>query len=301
MTKIGYLGGGNMAQAMVKRLLAAGHDVTLYNRTLDKVRNLEALGAKLARTPREAAEGAEMVFASVTDDAASRTVWTGPDGALSANLAPGALIVEHSTMSHDWVLELCRIVREKGLRYVDCPVAGRPDAAAAGQLAVFVGADKEDLEKIRPLVTPLSKEIFHFGAPGTGTAFKLIYNVLGVVQIVGLAEALSAAEAAGIDLRTAAQALANGNTGSGHVRKHGPFMAENEHEDPPGFTAAGRIKDLTYGIGLEEALGEDPVMGRAALGAYQKMVDLGMAKAADSMIIDAVRERRKGAKQLQKA
>jgi 3-hydroxyisobutyrate dehydrogenase len=293
MKRIGYLGGGRMAQAMVSRLLAAGHKVTVYNRTLDRIRPLEAAGAGLAATPREAAEGAEIVFASVTDVKASRAVWMGPEGALSADLPPGTLVVEHSTLSREWVLELCRIVRERGLRYVDCPVAGRPDAAAAGQLAIFAGAEKADLEEIRPLITPLSKEIFHFGAPGTGTAFKLIYNVLGVVQIAGLAEALSAAEAAGIDLKTAARAICNGNTGSPHVKKHAPFMAEGVHEDPPGFTGAGRLKDLTYGIGLEEELGEDPLVGRAALAVYRHMVQLDLADSADSMVIDTVRMRRR--------
>ena len=290
--KIGYLGGGRMAQAMISRLLPAGHQVTVYNRTLDRVRNLEAAGATLAATPREAAAGADIVIASVTDEAASRAVWLGRDGALSADLTPGTLIVEHSTLPQSWVVELARIARDRGLRYVDCPVAGRPDAAAKGQLAIFAGADKADLDAIRPLIEPLSKEIFLFGPPGTGTAFKLIYNLLGVVQIAGLAEALSAAEAAGIDLKTAARAFANGNTGSGHVIKHGPFMAEGEHEDPPGFTAAGRIKDLTYGLALETGLGEDPIVGRAALLVYKHMIDLGLAEAADSRVIDAVRSRR---------
>ena len=293
MTKIGYLGGGNMAQAMVTRLLAAGHQVTLYNRTLDKVRNLEAAGARLARTPREAAEGAEMVFASVTDVTASKAVWLWADGALSADLKPGTLIVEHSTLAHEWVLELSELVRGRGLRYVDCPVAGRPDAAAAGQLAIFAGGDAADIEEIRPLITPLSKEIFHFGPAGTGTAFKLIYNVLGVVQIVGLAEALSSAEAAGIDLRTAARAFMNGNTGAPHVKKHAPFMASGEHEDPPGFTAAGRVKDMTYGIALEEKLGEEPLVNRAALAVYQKMIDALGPGTADSKVIDAIRLRRR--------
>lgn len=293
MTKIGYLGGGNMAQAMVSRLLAAGHDVTLYNRTLDKVRNLEAAGARLAATPREAAAGAEIVFASVTDVTASKAVWLGEDGALEADLAPGTLIIEHSTLAHEWVLELDGIVRGRGLRYGDCPVAGRPDAAAAGQLAIFFGGEAEDLERIRPLITPLSKEIFHFGPAGTGTAFKLIYNTLGVVQIVGLAEALSAAESAGIDLETAARAIINGNTGSPHMRKHAPFMAKGEHEDPPGFTASGRIKDTSYGVALEEKLGEEPLVARAALLVYRKMAEAGMADEADSRIIDAVRMRRR--------
>ena len=258
MSKIGYLGGGRMAQAMISRLLPAGHQVTVYNRTLDRVRNLEKAGARLASTPREAATGADIVIASVTDEAASRAVWLGEDGALSADLPAGTLVVEHSTLPHEWVLELAGIAKSCGLRYVDCPVAGRPDAAAKGQLAIFAGAEKADLDAIEPLIKPLSKEIFLFGPPGTGTAFKLIYNLLGVVQIAGLAEALSAAEAAGIDLGTAARALSNGNTGSGHVIKHAPFMASGEHEDPPGFTAAGRIKDLSYGVSPGNGIGRRP-------------------------------------------
>lgn len=296
MTKIGYLGGGRMAQAMVGRLLPAGHRVTIYNRTLDKIRHLEAAGARLAATPREAAEGAEIVFSSVTDEAASRSVWAGRDGALSADLAHGTLIVEHSTLPHAWVMELCGTVQAKGSRYVDCPVAGRPDAAAAGELAIFGGAAKADFDAIIPLIRPLSKELFLFGPPGTGTAFKLIYNLFGVVQIAGLAEALSAAEAVGIDLEIAARAIMNGNTGSPHVKKHAPFMASGKHEDPPGFTAAGRLKDLTYGVGLEEALGEAPLLGRAALAVYRHMGELGMSEAADSMVIDAIRKRRAGTK-----
>ncbi len=126
MARIAYLGGGNMGQAMARRLLAAGHSVTLYNRTLDKVKPLEALGAKLAKTPREAVAGAEIIFASVTDDAASRSIWLGDDGALAAKLPPRTLVVEHSTMSHDWVMELSGKVRAAGLRYVDCPVADGP-------------------------------------------------------------------------------------------------------------------------------------------------------------------------------
>lgn len=288
VTKIAYLGGGNMAQGMASRLLAAGHAVTMYNRTPDKLRHLAALGATIARTPRDAADGAAMVFASVTDDAASRAVWAGPDGALNAALAPGALVVEHSTLSHDWVLELIQKVRARGLRYVDCPVAGRPDAAAAGQLIVFAGAEAADLEAIRPMIQPISKEIFHFGPPGSGTAFKLIYNLMGVAQIVALAEGLAAAQAAGIDVKTAARAFANGNTGSPHVLRHGAFMSQASHEDPPAFTARGRLKDSTYGVQLEEKLGQSPGVGRAAMAAYQRMVDLGMGAAADSRLIEVI-------------
>ena len=152
---------------------------------------------------------------------------------------------------------------------------------AAGSYTVTLYKNADDAKA--------NKELFHFGPVGSGTAFKLIYNLMGVVQIVALAEGLAAAEAAGVDPRVAAKAFARGNTGSGHVVKHGPFMAEGVHEDPPGFTARGRVKDSTYGVQLEEKLGLCPRVGRAALAAYQEMVDLGMGADADSRLIDVVK------------
>lgn len=289
MTAVAYLGGGRMAQAMADRLLDAGHSITMYNRTPAKLAALAERGVAVASSPAAAVEGASVVFSSVTNDDASEAVWMGEAGAFSGALAPGTIVVEHSTMSYDWVLELSAAAAARGLRYVDCPVAGRPDAAAAGDLIVFAGAAAGDLDEIRPMLEPISREIFRFGDPGAGTAFKLIYNLMGVSQIVALAEGLAAAERAGIDLTTAATAFAHGNTGSGHVIKHGPFMAEGVHEDPPGFTPAGRVKDSGYGVALEERLGIHPRVGRAALETYQRMVDAGLADVADSRLIDFVR------------
>jgi 3-hydroxyisobutyrate dehydrogenase len=289
VSSIAYLGGGRMAQAMCDRLLQAGHSITMYNRTPSKLADLAARGVRVEATPAAAVAGATVVFSSVTNDDASRAVWTGVDGAFTGDMPAGTIVVEHSTMSYDWVLELAERAAERGLRYVDCPVAGRPDAAAAGDLIVFGGAAEADLEAVRPMLEPISREIFRFGPPGSGTAFKLIYNLMGVSQIVALAEGLAAAERAGIDLTTAATAFAHGNTGSGHVIKHGPFMAEGIHEDPPGFTPAGRVKDSGYGVELEERLGITPRVGRAALETYQLMVADGLADVADSRLIDFVR------------
>lgn len=289
---IAFLGAGHMAHGMIGRLLGAGFEVTVYNRSIEKVRPLEALGARAASTPREAARGANVVFASLSDDAASRSVWTGPDGVLSADVSDRMIAIECSTLSHGWVLELGGTVRSRGLRYIDCPVAGRPYAAAAGQLVVFAGAEAADLEEVRPLLAPLSKDIFHFGPVGSGTAFKLIYNLMGATHIAALAEGLAAAEAAGIDLLSAARAFSTGATGSPHVVRHAAFMAEGHHEDPPAFTARGRLKDSTYGVQLAEKLGCQAVLGRATVALFEQMVEAGMAAAADSRLIEAVRARR---------
>jgi len=290
---IAFLGAGRMAHGMIGRLLGAGFEVTVYNRTIDKVRPLEALGARPASTPREAARGAHVVFASVSDDAASRAVWTGPDGALSASASERAIAIECSTLSYNWVLELAASARRQGFRYVDCPVAGRPYAAAAGQLVVFAGADPGDLEEVKPLLAPLSKEIFHFGPAGSGTAFKLIYNLMGATQIAALAEGLAAAEAIGVDPLAAARAFSTGATGSPHVVRHAALMAEGRHEDPPAFTGRGRLKDSSYGVQLTEQLGCQAVLGRATVAVFEQMVDTGMGGAADSRLIDVVRAARR--------
>ena len=112
MAKIGFLGAGTMGSRMVPNLLKGGHGVTVYNRTLEKARLLENLGAKLATTPREAADGADAIIAIVTDDAASRAVWIGKDGAMEGKPKAGALAIESSTVSNDWIMELSRLVQE---------------------------------------------------------------------------------------------------------------------------------------------------------------------------------------------
>ncbi|MEW5984546.1 MAG: NAD-binding protein [Acidobacteriota bacterium] len=129
---------------------------------------------------------------------------------------------------------------------------------------------------------------------GSGTAFKLIYNLMGATQIAALAEGLVAAEAAGIDPRTAARAISTGATGSPHVVRHAAFMADGNHEDPPAFTARGRIKDSTYGVEFTEQLGCQALLGRATIAVFSQMVAMGLREAADSRLVDAVRAGRKG-------
>ena len=289
MAKIAYIGVGNMGRAMILRLLKAGHEIAAYNRTREKARAVQDAGARLAATPAEAVEGADVVFSSVTNDEASRQVWTGPHGILAGNLRPNTLVAECSTLSHDWVTELARLVQAKGLRYVDCPVAGRPDAAEAGELRVYIGGSKEDLDELRPYIAPFSKKIFHFGPVGAGTAYKLIYNLLGVIQVASVAEAMVQCEAAGIDLHTAAEAFTLGYTGSKHVAHHSAVMAEGERGQAVGFSGKGRLKDSQYGVQFVKKLGRQALIGEAASQVFNQMVEVGMGEANDSELIDALR------------
>ena len=300
MAKIAYIGVGAMGQALTLRLLAAGHTVTAYNRSVEKTRRVQQAGAAIAPTARLAAQGAEAVFCSVTNDEASRAVWTGPDGVLSAEMPRSAFHIECSTLSHDWVLELAGLVTRRGFRYIDCPVSARPDAAEAGDLRLFVGANPADLAEARPLLESLGAKIqlFHFGPVGAGTAFKLIHNLNGAIQVAAIAEAMAQAEAAGIDLHVAAQGFAAGYGGSRHVKLHSAAMAEGKKGQEVAFSGRGRLKDAMYGIRLAEKLGRQAMVGKAAAEVWGQMINQGMGDANDSELIDALR-RRVGADKIQ--
>ena len=231
MSRIAFIGLGRMGTGMCGRLLEAGHDVTVSNRTPDKAAPLLASGAHWAATPREAAEDADAAFVMVSDDAASRSVWLGPEGVLTARLRPDGLAVECSTLSYDWVRELAAEVRSRGLRYVDAPVTGLPEAAASGRLTLLLGADPVDLAAAEPLLAPLSEQRLHFGDVGAGTAYKLIVNLIGAIQIASVAEGMALAERAGLDLDQVASAIASGQAASPQVVRNSRRMADEDHAE----------------------------------------------------------------------
>ena len=289
MAKIAFLGAGMMGQPMIRNFLSGGHEVTVYNRTLEKARPLEALGAVLASTPKEAASGVDVIISSLINDEASRSTWTGPDGALQGDLTAGAFAVECSTVSLKWVAELNELATAKGLRFLDCPVAGRPDVAEAGQLKIFAGGKSEDVKALAPVLASISKSVMHLGDVGSGITFKLIYNVMGAIHVAACAEGMFACEAAGIDLATAAEGFSTGATGSPHVARHSRYMAENRHEDPVQFSGHNRIKDVDYGIRLIESVGAQSIIGHATKIVFGQMVEIGMGDLNDSELIDALR------------
>ena len=289
MAKIAFLGAGTMGQPMIRNFLSSGHEVTVYNRTLEKARPLERLGAVLANTPKEAADGVDVIVSSLINDEASRVTWTGTTGALQADLKAGAYAIECSTVSLKWVAELNELATASGLNFLDCPVAGRPDVAEAGQLKIFAGGKAEDVEALRPVLASISKSVMYLGDVGSGITFKLIYNVMGAIHVAACAEGMFACEAAGIDLATAAEGFSTGATGSPHVARHSRYMAENKHEDPIQFSGRNRIKDVGYGIRLIESVGAQSVIGHATKEVFGQMVEHGMGDLNDSELIDALR------------
>lgn len=289
MAKIAFLGTGRMGSGMAARLLAAGHTVTVFNRSPEKAAELVSQGAVLARTPRAAAEHAEAIISMVADDTASHTVWLGEHGALSGDLAPGAFAIECSTLSRPWVSELSKHAAVHGLRYIDLPVTGLPDAAAAGELTLFAGADPDDLDAMRPLLQPLCTNIVHFGGIGAGTAYKLVQNLLGSVQIAATAEALRIAELAGLDLATVVDTLSRSVAASPIIVRVGRLMLDGVHDRDIAFTAALRLKDTRFGVELADSVAAPAALGHAAQDIFSRLVDAGHGDLNETKVIDILR------------
>jgi 3-hydroxyisobutyrate dehydrogenase-like beta-hydroxyacid dehydrogenase len=258
-----------MGHGMAGRYLDAGFTVVVWNRSKAKAEDLIARGARWATSPKDAAVDADAVVTMVADDAASRAVWLGPDGA-AATMKAGTLAIECSTVSHQHALDMARELRRRGLIYIDSPVTGLPDAAASGKLTLLVGAEPADLEQARPYLAPLSSTIRHFGPVGSGTVYKLINNLMGAIQIAGIAEGLAIAEQAGLDMKLVLEAVETGVAASPQVIRHSKRMAARNFAGAT-FTAALRHKDAAYAVALAESLlSAAPIMGRAAVEAYDR-------------------------------
>jgi len=288
MTRVALLGLGAMGRPMAVRLIEAGHNVCVYNRTPERAIALTDKGARVAVSPAEAADGAEIVVAIVADDGASRDIWTGPEGVLSGSPAPGAILIESSTLSQAWMLELAAKVAEAGYDFLDCPVTGGPDGAEAAKLTLLLGGDDTVIDRAWPTLRAYASRQIRFGDIGTGTAYKVMVNLMGAVQGAALAEGLIIAEKAGLDLSVVAEALSSGAVASPHVKNLARRMAEGDHEDVY-FSLGLRWKDADYGLRLADAVGASTEISNAARALYEETLGDFTGDENESVIVETVR------------
>jgi 3-hydroxyisobutyrate dehydrogenase len=278
-----------MGQGMANRLLDCGYQLNLYNRTASRAQALVRRGAQLYESPKDASQGVDAVISMVADDCASRTLWLEPDGILAADIATNGLAIECSTLSHDWVTDLSSRCKARGLRYIDAPVTGLPDVAAAGALTLLVGADADDLHSARDILNAVSRRIIRFGPIGAGTAYKLIINMMGAVQIASAAEGLAIAERAGLDLAVVADAIASSQAASPQVVRNTLRMVAQDHDENIVFTSALRLKDVEYAVRFARAIGIASPFGALAEGIYRRLCDMGYARLNESKVMDVCR------------
>lgn len=267
--RIAILGLGTMGMGMARNLLKAGFAVSAYNRTPAKAAPLGTLGADIAGTPADAAHDADIVISMLSDDDASRNTWTGEHGALSG-AKPGALLVESSTVTPAWIAELALLASERNLHLLDAPVTGSRLQAEGGQLTFLVGGDPAVLDRARPALAAMSKEIVLLGPLGSGARMKLINNFLAGVQVASLAEAMAWIERSGLDREQALKILCNGAPGSPLINTISARMVAANYD--VNFLLPLMRKDLHY----------------AAADAATLNLELRTAKTAETRFADAI-------------
>lgn len=251
--KVGFIGLGQMGSGMAARLLAAGQDLTVYNRTRAKAKALRDNGASVAETPADACSGADVVFTMLADDHAVEDVVFGEQGILRA-LPRGAVHVSSSTLSVDFTRRLAAAHAEAGQRFLAAPVFGRPDVAAAGGLFVVAGGEAETVAFVQPLLDAIGKRTFVMSdRPEAAALVKLSGNFLIASMIESVGEAMALVDRGGVDRHAYLELLTSTLFNAPVYKGYGKLIADRKFE-PVGFAAPLGQKDIRLALAAAEEL-----------------------------------------------
>ena len=288
MQSVAILGLGTMGFGMANNLLKAGFPLTVYNRTRAKAEPLAADGARIGISPADAARDADVILSMLSDDAASRSTWTGDTGALH-HAKPGAVLIESSTVTPGWITELAVLAEKQKLHLLDAPVTGSRAQAKAGQLNFLVGGDASILERIKPVLAAMSKEVIYLGPIGSGARMKLINNFLCGVQVASLAEGLTWIERSGLDRDQALNVLKHGAPGSPLFGAISERMVNATYE--VNFLLSLMRKDLGYAQADAATLGLDLRTAEIARARFTEAEQTGYAEKDMSAVVEPVRKK----------
>lgn len=283
---VALLGLGTMGSGMAANLLKAGFPLTVWNRTASKAQPFAEQGARIAQTPAEAADGAQIILSMLADDPASREAWLGSNGALAA-AAPGTILVESSTVSPACIAELGAAAHARGLELLDAPVTGSRAQAAAAQLSFLVGGAESALATVRPALEAMGKEVLHLGPLGSGAKLKLVNNFVCGVQVASLAEAIAWLERSGLDRDKALNFLKSGAPGSPVFAGLSARMTARDYT--VNFLLKLMTKDLQYAQDAAEEAGVDLTTAANARALFQQAIAQGHGDQDMSAVIEPLR------------
>lgn len=246
MSKIAFLGLGAMGSRMAVRLVQAGHQVTVWNRSTAATEALEKLGATVASTPRVAAVDAEFVIAMVRDDKASRFVWLDPEAGALAGMGPNAVAIDSSTLSRDWIMELGEVIAASGIPFLEAPVSGSRPQAEAGQLIYFVGGSEETAKRAELVLSAMGCSIHYVGALGSAAMTKLATNALLGIQVTAMAELIGILKRSGADAGRVLEAVAGTVVCSPFAKRAADSMLAGSFA--PQFPVELVAKDFEYAL-----------------------------------------------------
>lgn len=247
--KLTFLGLGAMGFPMAGHLQAAGHQVTVYNRNPAKAQAwVEEFGGQLAATPREAAQGADIIFACVGNDDSLREVTKGTDGAFHGMQA-GAIFVDHTTTSAEVAKELAAVAQSMGLHFMDAPVSGGQAGAINGVLTVMCGGEQEAFDKAKPVIDAYARSVVLLGDHGSGQLCKMVNQICLGGLLQGLSEAIAFGERTGLNMQQVLDVIGKGAAQSWQMENRGPTMLQKKFDF--GFAVDWMRKDL--GLVFDEA------------------------------------------------
>jgi len=282
--KLGYVGIGLMGRPMTLRLLAAGHEVAVWNRSRDKLTPVVEKGAKAVDSPAAVARAADVIMMCVTDQKAAEAVLFGKDGIESGG-APGKLVVDFSSIAPDSAREYAARLAARGMGLIDAPVSGGVPGAEKGTLAIMAGGKAEDIERARPIVMHMAQRFTRMGGSGAGQATKLCNQVIVGSLLPVIAEAIRLAEAAGVDAKMLPEALKGGFADSLPLQIFGARMAARNFEPPLGANAT-MLKDLENAATVARQYGVPLPMARTAAELYRLLEAQGKAEKDPAVLVD---------------
>ena len=261
--EIGFVGLGAMGQLIVRRLMAAGHAVTGWNRSADKAAPLIGAGMRWGNSPRAVAEASEIVFSIVTDAAAVRAVALGGDGIL-AGLRKGGVFIDMSTIAPDASREIAAAFAKAGCVMLDAPLSGSPVTVTQGNASIMVGGDADAYERVREVLLAIGPKVTRIGGSGLACQMKIAVNLLLMVEVICFGEAVALAEKGGVAREVALDAILKSVAASPVLGYRGPFILDGKMPAVPLADVTLQQKDMLLALDLGRKLGSPVPLAAAA-------------------------------------
>jgi 3-hydroxyisobutyrate dehydrogenase len=283
--RIGFIGLGIMGRGMAANLLRAGFPLRVWNRTGARMEPLLAAGAEGGQSPADVAAHSDVTITCVSDTPDVIEVVLGEQGALHG-IQPGSLLIDMSTISPRATREIGGRLAEKGAAMLDAPVSGGSEGAARGTLSIMVGGAAPDFERARPVFAPMGKTITHVGPNGAGQMVKLVNQILVVVNMQAVAEALLFAQAGGLDLEQTLAAVSGGAAGSWMLSNRGPQVIRRDWR--PGFTIDLQQKDVRLVLEAADELGIPLLATSTVFQLYRTLQQRGLGSEGNHALVKAL-------------
>jgi 3-hydroxyisobutyrate dehydrogenase-like beta-hydroxyacid dehydrogenase len=252
--KIGFVGLGAMGQVIVPRLMAAGHQVTGWNRSRERATPLIDKGMAWADTPADVARASDVTFSIVTDGAAVKQVALGDNGVL-AGMRPGAVYVDMGTIAADVTRSVAAEFEKRGFAMLDAPLSGSPVTVEQGNASLMIGGDKATFERIEPVLRAIGPKVTYIGPSGQAVTMKLAVNALLMVEVIAFGEALALAEKGGVDREVALDAFLKSVTAAPVLGYRGPFVLEGKMPKVPLADVTLQQKDMLLVLDMARRFG----------------------------------------------